>query len=336
MFGIYRFVLSCMVVLAHLWPALTDWTGVYAVFSFYMLSGYLIAFALNESYGFRFSGLLRFLSNRALRIYPPYLVVLVAAIVIVLLIPDAAQRINEKLVLPSGLKGWLHNIFILGLNGDTSRLVPPAWSVDVALFFYFSMAILLVRDRRITVLWFATSLAITLFMLVSQYGFNLRYASILGASLPFSVGAMIFHFRQKFMNMSKWNILIASVLFVLHAISSKVLWNNPRSMGFYLSLFISIYLQTSLGSLRRKNMPSWIVKTDEFLGNLSYPVFLCHWHVASIIASLGFLGVSDGGGILFFLSLPWINLAAYLINFSVEKPISKIRSRIRSHGRLGA
>lgn len=301
MFGIYRFVLSCMVVLAHLWPALTDWTGVYAVFSFYMLSGYLSAFVLNESYGFRFTGLLRFLSNRALRIYPSYLVVLVASIVIVLLIPDTAQRINEKLVFPSDLKGWLHNIFILGLNGDTSRLVPPAWSVDVALFFYFSMAILLVRDRRITVLWFAASLAITLFMLISQYGFNLRYASILGASLPFSVGAMIFHFRQKFMKMSRWNILIASVLFVLYAISSKVLWNNPRSMGFYLSLFISIYLQTSLGSLRRKNMPSWIVKTDEFLGNLSYPVFLCHWHVASIIASLGFLGVSDGGGNLFFL-----------------------------------
>ena len=76
MFGTYRYCLAHLVVLTHLasWPGV----GSYAVFGFYMLSGFLMSLILNERYGFSLQGLRGYAANRALRIYPPYLFVLAA------------------------------------------------------------------------------------------------------------------------------------------------------------------------------------------------------------------------------------------------------------------
>lgn len=52
MFGFFRYRLSTLVVIAHIFPALAGWTGVYAVFGFYMLSGCLMTLVLSENYGF--------------------------------------------------------------------------------------------------------------------------------------------------------------------------------------------------------------------------------------------------------------------------------------------
>ena len=74
MFGTYRFLLACLVLVTHL--AGVRCAGAYAVFGFYLLSGYLMTLVLNERYGFSPNGFGRYVANRALRIYPPYLAIL--------------------------------------------------------------------------------------------------------------------------------------------------------------------------------------------------------------------------------------------------------------------
>ena len=50
MFGAFRYLLALLVVLIHVWPGFMLWTGVYAVFAFFALSGYLMALVLDRSY----------------------------------------------------------------------------------------------------------------------------------------------------------------------------------------------------------------------------------------------------------------------------------------------
>ncbi len=89
--GFFRYALAHMVVIGHLWRGLWEHPiahpGVFAVFSFYLLSGYLMALTLNRTYSFTLKGTSRFFGNRALRIYPPYLFVIFLTAVLFWLIP---------------------------------------------------------------------------------------------------------------------------------------------------------------------------------------------------------------------------------------------------------
>jgi peptidoglycan/LPS O-acetylase OafA/YrhL len=55
--------------------AMLGWSGVYAVFCFYLISGYLMCLVLSEVY-IGGSDSLKYIANRVLRMYPPHLVVL--------------------------------------------------------------------------------------------------------------------------------------------------------------------------------------------------------------------------------------------------------------------
>ena len=329
MFGIFRYVLAHMVVIAHLWPALTDWTGIYAVFSFYTLSGYLMTHVLTTVYGFSYKGMSRFLLNRALRIFPPYWFVLAFSIILILLIPDIEKGINSRLNLPSSMLEWVHNVFIFGLYSDQTRLVPPAWSLNVELFFYVLMAVFLVRKRSFVILWFSVSLLYTVYMLGAGFDFAHRYYPPQAASLPFSLGALIFSFRKELGKMPKWTILPATILFLINAFFSKAIWGNERCMGFYLSVFAGAYLLVCLQGIDDERLPSVIRKIDKALGDLSYPVFLCHWQVASIVVWVGFSGVKPWGQWLLLSSVVFINLVAYLLNVAVDHPLRVTRSQVR-------
>lgn len=67
--GTLRFVLAMCVVFFHLTYPLTRHLGVLAVNFFYVVSGFLITFVLNESYRFQFGS---FAVNRYLRLFPAY------------------------------------------------------------------------------------------------------------------------------------------------------------------------------------------------------------------------------------------------------------------------
>ena len=61
MFGTYRTLLAVMVVFLHIGgvPVL----GGYAVFGFYILSGYLMTFIMQNNYGYDRSGLAKYALN---------------------------------------------------------------------------------------------------------------------------------------------------------------------------------------------------------------------------------------------------------------------------------
>jgi peptidoglycan/LPS O-acetylase OafA/YrhL len=180
--GLLRFLLAIAVLARHPGPVLglNLGDGRIAVQSFFMISGFHMALVLNEKYVPPQSTYALFLGNRALRLFPAYLLVLfltLAAFVTGLWTPAGnfgfATASGHALLPPlTWLVIGLSNLLILGQDlfmflgispGDghlqfTAHyktaspapwqflLIPQAWSVSIELMFY-AVAPFLVRRR---------------------------------------------------------------------------------------------------------------------------------------------------------------------------------------------
>jgi peptidoglycan/LPS O-acetylase OafA/YrhL len=148
MFGSLRFLLAYLVILSHLVG--TEYVahfGFYAVRGFFVISGLMMTAALNEVYGF--DGL-RFWTNRALRLLPPYYLVCALTLLAIAVAPAHAAhylKFWRSVPDPSDL---LINLSILPLQSTygSFRLVPPYWSVAIEIDMY--LLLFLVMSRRMS------------------------------------------------------------------------------------------------------------------------------------------------------------------------------------------
>ncbi len=331
-----------MVVFGHHWPIYFgqwNWNGHYAVFSFYVISGYLMSLVLNERYWLMPRGIWRYFLNRALRIYPPYWVAVLCSILLLLLVPDAVKSINLHVSMPDPWDQWLKNITILGLKPGIGtirfRLVPITWSLHVELCFYIMMAFGLARSRYTAIPWFLASVAYTAWIVYHDWSFPLRYGPLPAASLAFSTGCMLYFLRLN-RKLPAWPSVVVGLLFVGGSLGGATLWGDVHGSGFYVQFFLGACLVYLLSHVDGKALPKALAGADRLLGDLSYPVFLFHFHVGTLIvfaAGIGGWDVGPGGRphsyVMLPLSLTFSTIAAYLVHRAVEVPVEKIRSIVR-------
>lgn len=332
MFGAFRYLLASMVVITHLWPAQGMWFGVYAVFCFYLVSGYLMTLVLESTYPWSAEGLARYAGNRVLRIYPPYVLLCVVALLLIHFLPSVALSTNYKLRWPIRTEQWLSSFLIFGQLNNNLALVPPAWSLNIELIFYVLMSIALSRHRVIVTIWFAASCAYTVFLVVDQpMNLGARYSEIAGASLPFAFGAMLYVYRARLAFVRGWTAPFTAVLFVVNVVlAAHAPIGAPGVLHYYTSLFLGGLLVVALAQLRPGDLPPWVARLDRLGGNLSYPLFLCHWHVAVLVVWLGFDGVRPTEGpALWAISFALSNIVAVGIYLGVDRGVDRVRDRIR-------
>src|SRR5262249_16240398 len=138
---------------AHIpWPYGSGPLSQQAVFSFYVLSGFLMTLILNETYGFGPSNFVRFWSNRYLRLYPAYIIVVAITALHILLVSPLTQL--QPVALPQSFAGWVANLSMFGMAGlevslrSTDNFVPNAWSLSVELFCYLLLSVYFARTPR--------------------------------------------------------------------------------------------------------------------------------------------------------------------------------------------
>jgi peptidoglycan/LPS O-acetylase OafA/YrhL len=334
MFGTYRALLAVMVVLLHY--GFVPYSGQYAVFGFFILSGYLMTFIMQNNYGYSWRGILGYSLNRFLRIYPLYWVsCLLSLLVLLSLDPLYTSDFNQNYFLPKTLTQWFRNItLIIGFNGP-GVLISPAWALTVELFFYLCIGLGISRNRIATITWFTISLFYTLFLVLNGASFDARYHTIGAASLPFSTGAVIYHWRDKLrrqLGLLANHDFSPAMLFVLLIINWAVakLTGNLSLLGFYINYAICSVIMITL--FHRKTLPLVSRKTDNWLGALSYPIYLIHYPLAflflSIYKKLG-LGFEGPSILVFFISLPFLVLLSWLMAVTVERPVELLRSIIK-------
>ena len=59
-FGTWRFLLAILVMITHLWASMLRGPAAYAVWGFFVLSGYLMTKVLREKYGFDSRGIIAY------------------------------------------------------------------------------------------------------------------------------------------------------------------------------------------------------------------------------------------------------------------------------------
>lgn len=323
MFGIFRYFLAWCVVYVHLWEKV-GYIGVYAVYSFFLLSGYLMARVLNDRYGFDFNGLTRFSVNRFLRIYPPYYFFLILSLIIIYIQPDISWRISSYMIFPD-LKELIYNLSIIKVTSVQPQLIPTAWSLRIELVYYVLLALIITRKRSICFFFLICSILYNIYLLVEGYPLVGQYFTLYASSLPFCLGASAYFIRNELRFIKFTHAKYIAVLFVFNLFFSEF-WGDPYKFGYFVSIFMGFLLILAL-SRSGLDRNSFFMKADKLFGDLSYPVFLCHYFIFCLIVSFGL--ADSMGARVFFISVIPINLLSYISCKYVEQPINNVRSRIR-------
>jgi peptidoglycan/LPS O-acetylase OafA/YrhL len=322
MFGAFRLVLALVVAAAHL-GHLGGFAAGYAVHAFYALSGYLMCLIVNQRYAQGPRAFALFCLNRALRIYPLYWAAcLVALALLAAFSAEALHAFHTSLRLPATRYEILSNALIFGLfPSHEARLVPPAWALHVELLFYLAIGLCLGRSRALAVPWLAVSAAYH--GLALHFGWD-RYYSAQAASLAFSAGACLYHFRRP---LRRWLPCTAPALAAALAGYGALLvlqaWLGNRSgLPFYAGLALCALCLHLLSQWRARAL----LGIDERLGRLSYPVYLLHYHVAFLVHHA--TGIPRPSPTLFWVTLPLLLAAAAVAAALEEATVERWRKAI--------
>ncbi len=337
MFGLLRTVLAIIVMVGHL---LDTWQiGTYAVFGFYMISGYLMTYIMQENYGFSATGRFRFATNRFLRLYPLYWIAAVISLVIIAWVGTKFSRsFHSGLYLPSGLNEVVANLTMvypkIFANEYTPILVPTTWAITVELFFYACICLGLSKTPKRVIVWLLVSIAYVLYCLYLDLGWRYRYFPILAGSLPFSLGAGIYFLVKKDLPRLDDFILKPTMLLlglVLNMLA-VILYPYYFEMGFYINALLSVLVcyQIAAGE-------SWAgisLRVDKIIGEFSYPIYLLHWQ-AGIVASYFLFSepiheMSYQGASVLALALLLVFLLSFVLVRVVDRPVQRLRYSLKN------
>jgi len=319
--------------------------GALAVLSFYMISGFLMSLTFSQNYQQRKSGTRRFFFNRALRIYPPYLVVIAVTVLFHYLAGEADPFLGYEAKQGVGLMRQIglaaSNIVIFGMDVLTflaksdiiwvpsnSRLFSPSWSIACELLFYLTVPWIASKSWR----WLLGLIFVAL---------TLRY--VLGRDLPwrydidfgryylapatwifFLLGMLSFRVAEKIcatVGLGKGAYLALALFVVVLTVVSVDRFGNldsVRTWCYYLSLVVALPL---LWSLSKDSV------VDDWVGKFSYPIYLAHPLLIEMHDY--FFGKDQAALPKYAIVAPCLLVAALLLYFAVERPIEFVRARIR-------
>lgn len=315
-FGAWRFFLAFLVVISHLWGSMIHGPAAYAVWGFFVLSGFLMTHVLRHKYGESAAGLRDFAYNRFLRIFPAYWIACALGAVALFVLPRfgvSLTALNPQFAWPQGLISWFGNATLLPLP-IPNLLVPVSGALAVEVGAYLLMP-LMAFNRPAA--WLGLILSL---LLNAVYGFQpdtfaVRYSSFLTAFWVFALGSLISHYqielriiRSPLLSVGAW--LINSLVWLWHD-------SWPWTYGLYFSVIISGWVVLSLADRKP-------ARADAVLGELSYPIYLFH----TVAGTFVWLAVPQERSFLFFLiSFVLTMVISWLVVVLVDRRIDGLKKR---------
>jgi peptidoglycan/LPS O-acetylase OafA/YrhL len=290
--GSLRFLLALSVACGHFGVPLGFPTSDVAVQSFFVISGFYMALVLNEKYGPGTYWL--FVSNRLLRIWPAYFLILIlslaaagnwrpiAALDWTAIIFFAASQlliVGQDLYLflfvsDHGLAFTAHYTEVSApLYGFAP--IPPAWTLALEIYFYVLAPFIVRRGPILITALIAASLVVRMAL---QGGFGLSghpwsfrfFPSELALFLAGSLGYYV-HASRTMEQRTRLTMLlsgVAALVFVCLAINRWDGMTRLTSLALLATVIVSV---PRLFEITR-NL-AW----DKYIGELSYPFYICHF-----------------------------------------------------------
>ncbi len=319
--GSWRFLLAALVVASHLWEPMVQGYAAYAVWAFFVLSGYLMTHVLQLKYGTSLRGTAAYAFNRILRIFPSYYVALGAGVVSLLVARRSGLQfitLNPEFTMPSGA-GWLNPLTLLAVfpRNGLPVAVSNALAVEVTAYLFMP---LLAAATPAALVALAFSAIATARIGFDPSSFAERYSDFIPCMLAFSWGSLTRHYdaclaaiRASRASVIVWMIHGGAWIYFPH-------W--PWTYGLYVSLPLSSWVTISLFPRRSGTFDRW-------LGDLSFPLYLLHtiagaWLFSSFGGqrSLALLAAAFGVSILLSILVVWF----------VEKPLQRVKLKQPSNG----
>lgn len=329
--------------------------GMAAVQIFFIISGFYMTMILNKKYVGKGSYKL-FISNRLLRLFPSYLIVLILTII---------ASISSYIIFGKWLKLdlWITNIsiidiktysililtnlFLIGqdiimftgidkLNGSiyfinnfresniqtwNFLLLPQAWSIGLELTFYMVAPFVVRKSIQYIILFIFTSILLRAFIYfyVGWAHDPWTYRFFPTELALFLFGALSYKLYEKLsVQKIKSEYMIVPVVYFIILICYQFIPITPHIKNWFV-YGVSIPVLSILFLLTKN------IKIDNFIGELSYPIYLVH--VLAITFSSKFISQEYKAEISILIS---IICAIFLVKF-IEEPIDKLRQNRLTH-----
>ena len=340
--GTLRFILALSVAYGHLAVPLSFPTADIAVQSFFVISGFYMALVLNGKYGTGSYWL--FVSNRLLRLWPSYFVVLVLSLgvadnwrTIVALDWLAVGFFIASQVLIIGQDLYLFLFVNSGTLAFTAHYsavpaplygfapIPQTWTLALEIYFYLLAPFLV---RRGPIFLAAMIVASLVLRMVLQWSFGLDgnpwsfrfFPSEIALFLTGSLGYYVYAATNDGQRSQARTLLfiVAVLLFVCLALNR---WDGLTRLAS-LSLLAAVVVGVPRLFEITKNL-AW----DKYLGELSYPLYICHFLLGWLVLPNTLLSAY----LALFMSLA-MSIALYHF---VDKPIDVWRQNRLKNSKLG-
>lgn len=359
--GLLRLILALTVVIAHSQPLFKlSFTGpVIAVQSFYIISGFYMALILNEKYVGPGSYRL-FITNRLLRIFPVYWVVLVLTIVLFLVfekaigtgitldlyrefIPGMGFDTLALLIFSNLLIFGQEAITFLKLNAEGSLMFtpdfnlpdpaspplfmflfdPPGWSLSLELMFYFIAPFLVRRGLTTIAMLILASLLLRAFI----YSMGLYHDPWTFRFFPteiafFLFGSLSYRLYKRFNEFKSGNLLGLAALVLILAYTVFFEYITVYTEAQYFVKQWAYYLMMALGVPAIFHLTK-NNKLDNYLGEFSYPLYISHIFVL-YGTTYKVLERADTTNIYLITLAATLIFTGLLVHF-VVKPIERLR-----------
>ncbi|MDB5405528.1 MAG: Acyltransferase 3 [Rhodospirillales bacterium] len=340
--GGYRFLLASCVLVSHtsdyISPSLRNlYLGNVGVLLFFVVSGFVISEACDVFYRRRIG---RFLTNRALKIFPTYW----ATTVIAYLLYPHLDMTTISDIPPVRLEAWpilVNASLLLGYlpRGNGLIIVSQAWAVIIEFQFYFVAAALFLCAplfrRPGLALGAAGAAALVVYVYVAATGSEHRFFGGFQHAPFFVFGATLYFLLER-RSPALLALLAAATVLSIHAYFAYnargalaggpwdwalgVPWNVVAStMLFVIGLVLFVVLCGS-------QPPAAVERLDKRLGDITYAVYLIHMPVVAVTASFAMTGLPA------FIFVAVTSLAAAAaIHRLVERPAMSWRNRLRGY-----
>ena len=336
--GFFRFVLAINVVLFHILKV--PHIGPFAVYSFFILSGFLMTTIVKDTYGYHIAGFKAYAVNRFLRLYPIHWFLLAFSVLVITTVgQDFAFEYNKRFGMPVEVSAWLANLTLIFPSflpiEVAPRLSPATWALTIELFFYLLIGLGISKSKTSTLVWLLLSAVYWLYRIILYSDFTSGYGNLLTASLPFSLGATLYYYKDTLWCLlsklsaqpTKW----LTLLFTLNLVTC-VLVNSWKVgvVGTYINLLLTSILVVAIYIEKAHFIGK---QSDKFFGDLSYPIYLCHWSACCLVAWFFndqiIVDAFYTNLVIFFSGLILAFVIAIMANKLVNDKVESVRYRVK-------
>ena len=316
-----------------------------------------MALVLSEKYTQERGTLSLFVANRVVKIFPLYLVVLLSALVFEIITGTHYFSQHNEVPFHAKFLGFITNFTIVGqdlllfIGYDGEQLVvpenfhqygfnsldymlviDPSWTLALELYFYILIFLVFALGGRFKFLIILALLAASIALRFYLHEKNILYKEPYTYRLFFSelytfmygvVGYYIYSSAKANKILAKYSrptlfVMLATLVYFALNVQTLIninLIDATNMLKKELLLLVMICILPVLFIVSQNN------KTDQSLGELSYPIYLVHIPVESVMHYFG--KSSHGAGVIEMLLHTII--VSVLLNYFAQKPLDSYR-----------